>query len=161
MDTMHDRIKKLGFKDFVTVDYTMTGDEYLAYQAQKRKRGHFDTYNEEVEVDEALTQSQRMKASQRMKKMSRRIQMAKKRAMKRAPSMDVLKKRANKQARNDLLKKWTRGQSKSDLSFGRRSELEKKLKKAKGKIDRNAKRLVPQMRKKDQERRSGASKKDK
>ena len=160
MDTMHDRIKKLGFKDFVTVDYTMTGDEYLAYQAQKRKRGHFDTYNEEVEVDEALTQSQRMKASQRMKKMSRRIQVAKKRAMKRAPSMDVLQKRARKQARSDLLKKWTRGADKSDLSFGRRSELEKKLKKAKGKIDRNAKKLVPQMRKKDRERRSGASQKD-
>ena len=160
MDTMHDRIKKLGFKDFVTVDYTMTGDEYLAYQAQKRKRGHFDTYNEEVEVDEALTNTQRIKASQRMKKMSRRIQMAKKRAMKRAPSMDVLKKRAQKQARTDLLKKWTRGADKSDLSFGRRSELEKKLKKAKGKIDRNAKKLVPQMRKKDRERRSGASRKD-
>jgi len=156
---MDDKYKNLDFKDFITVDYAQMNDDLIAYRRKRLKNG---AMHEEVEeTDEALTQSQRIKASQRMKKMSRRIQMAKKRAMKRAPSMDVLKKRANKQARSDLLKKWTRGQDKSDLSFGRRSELEKKLKKAKGKIDRNAKRLVPQMRKKDQERRSGASKKDK
>jgi len=158
---MHDRIKKLGFKDFVTVDYTQTGDEYLAYQAQKRKRGHFDTYNEEVEVDEALTQSQRVKASQRMKRMSKRIQMAKKRAMKRSPTMDALKRRAQKQSRTAMIKKWTRGQEKGELSFSRRNELEKRLKKAKAKIDRNAKRLLPQVRKQDRERRSAASNKNK
>ena len=165
METIDDRLKKLGFKDFITVDYTMTGDEYLAYQAQKRRRGHYDTWGDDYtpegeQLDEVMTTQQRIKASQRMKKMSRRIQVAKKRALKRAPSMDVLKKRARKQARSDLLKKWTRGADKSDLSFGRRSELEKKMKKAKGKIDRNAKKLVPQMRKKDRERRSGASRKD-
>lgn len=162
---MDDKFKKLSFSDFVTVDYTMTGDEYLAYQAQKRRRGHFDTYGEsvekDVETDEAMTHSQRMKASQRMRKMSKRIQMAKKRALRRAPSTDVLKKRAHRQARNDLLKKWTRGQTKSDLSFGRRSELEKRLKKADAKIKRSAQRLIPQMRKKDRERRAGASKQDK
>ena len=156
---MDDKYKKLGFKDFVTVDYAQMEDDLIAYRRKRLKNG---AMHEEVEeTDEAMTQSQRIKASQRMKKMSRRIQVAKKRALKRAPSMDVLKKRANKQARNDLVKKWTRGQSKSELSFGRRSELEKKLKKAKGKIDRNAKKLVPQMRKKDRERRAGASKKDK
>lgn len=156
---MDDKYKKLGFKDFVTVDYAQMEDDLIAYRRKRLKNG---AMHEEVEeTDEAMTQSQRIKASQRMKKMSRRIQVAKKRALKRAPSMDVLKRRANKQARNDLVKKWTRGQSKSELSFGRRSELEKKLKKAKGKIDRNAKKLVPQMRKKDRERRAGASKKDK
>ena len=155
-----DKKKTLSFSDFVTVDYTGTGDEYLAYQAQKRRRGHFDTYGESVETDEALSHSQRMKASQRMRKMSKRIQMAKKRALKRAPSMDVLKKRAHRQARNDLLKKWTRGQSKGDLSFGRRAELEKRLKKSDAKIKRSAQRLLPQMRKKDRERRAGAGKKD-
>ena len=47
METMDDRLKKLGFKDFITVDYTMTGDEYLAYQAQKRRRGHYDTWGDD------------------------------------------------------------------------------------------------------------------
>ena len=36
---MDDKFKKLGFKDFISVDYTMTGDEHLAYQAKKRHRG--------------------------------------------------------------------------------------------------------------------------
>jgi len=46
---MDDKYKKLTFMDFVTVDYTGTGDEYLAYQAQKRRRGHHDTFGEEVD----------------------------------------------------------------------------------------------------------------
>ena len=158
-------MKDLSFRDFVTVDYTMTDDEYLAYQAQKRRRGHFDTWGDDYtpeegeQLDEVLSTSQRIKASQRMKKMSRRIQVAKKRAMKRAPSADVLKKRARKQAKDQMIKKWTRGVPKSELSLSRRAELEKKLKKSSSRIDRMSKRLVPQVRKQDRERRAAATSK--
>ena len=112
METIDDRLKRLGFKDFTTVDYTMTGDEYLAYQAQKRRRGHYDTWGDDYtpegeQLDEVMSRQQRVKASQRMKRMSKRIQMAKKRALKRAPTMDVIKKRAQKQARDTMYKKWT------------------------------------------------------
>ena len=96
-----------------------------------------------------------------MKRMSKRIQVAKKRAMKRAPTMDVLQKRAQKTARTQMIKKWSRGQDKSDMSPGRRGEMEKRLKKSKGKIDRMAKRLVPQLRKVDRERRSSTGQTDK
>jgi len=44
---MDDKFKTLGFKDFIIVDNAMTGDEYLAYQAQKRRRGHFDTWGDD------------------------------------------------------------------------------------------------------------------
>ena len=88
---MDDKYKKLDFADFITVDHAQMNDDLIAYRRKRLKNGAMHE-----EVDEALTHSQRMKASQRMKKMSRRIQMAKKRAMKRAPSMDVLKKRAQK-----------------------------------------------------------------
>ena len=47
---------------------------------------------------------------------------------------------------------------KSELSIGRRAELEKRLKKAKPKVDRLAKKLVPQIRKQDRERRAGKKK---
>jgi hypothetical protein len=232
---MDDKLKTMSFKDFTVVNPSMTDDEYLAYQAQKRRRGHFDTQGESVEhalgtveektlhinldakdsprqkqvtsvlkrheksgaiefdgetdkgalfkinkpgveksinkelsklgggyqlgesveqVDEVMSISQRKKAGQRMKRMSKRIQVAKKRAMKRAPTMDVLQKRAQKTARSNMIKKWSRGQEKSDMSPGRRGEMEKRLKKSKGKIDRMAKRLVPQLRKVDRERRS-------
>ena len=157
---MDDKLKKMGFKDFITVDYTMTGDEYLAYQAHKRRRGHFDTYNEETELDEVLSNAQRVKAGQRMKRMSKRIQMAKKRALRKAPSMDILKKRAQKQARTNFIKKMSKGTAKSDMSMGQRAALEKRLAKKKSAIDRAAKKLIPQMRKIDKERRSAAQKGD-
>ena len=165
---MDDKFKKLSFKDFTTVDYTMTGDEYLAYRAQKRRRGHYDTWGDDYtpeegeQLDEVMSRTARLKASQRMKRMSKRIQVAKKRAMKRAPSTEVIKKRAQKQARDTMYRKWTRGTPKSDLSMSRRGELEKRLKKSKGKVDRMATRLVPQIRRQDRERRANASqKKDK
>ena len=159
---MDDKLKTMGFKDFTVVNPSMTDDEYLAYQAQKRRRGHFDTQGESVEhVDEVMSISQRKKAGQRMKRMSKRIQVAKKRAMKRAPTMDVLQKRAQKTARSQMTKERSRGQEKSDMSPGRRGEMEKRLKKSKGKIDRMAKRLVPQLRKVDRERRSSTGPTDK
>lgn len=122
--------------------------------------GFSDFLERKDDIEEVLSRAQRIKAGQRMKRMSKRIAMAKKRAMKRAPTMDVLKKRANKQARNQMVKKWTRGQDKGSLSMARRAELEKRLKKAKGKIDRNALRMLPQLRKLDRERRSGKKKED-
>jgi len=161
---MDDKFKKLSFKDFITVDYTMTGDEYLAYQAQKRRRGHYDTWGDDYtpegeQLDEVMSRTARLKASQRMKRMSKRIAMAKKRAMKRTPSTEVIKKRAQKQARDTMYKKWTRGTPKGELSISRRAELEKRLKKAKPKVDRMATRLVPQIRKQDRERRASAAQK--
>ena len=112
------------------------------------------------QVDEVLSVSQRRKASQRMKRMSKRIQVAKKRALKRAPTADVLQKRAQKQAKSQMIKKWSRGMDKSEMSPARKAEMEKKLKKAKPRIDRMAKKMVPQLRKLDRERRSGAGKKE-
>lgn len=111
---------------------------------------------EDVEqVDEVISRSERLKRGQRMKRMSKRIQMAKKRALKRAPSMDVIQNRARKQAKNQMISKWTRGADKSELSMGRKAELEKRLKKMNAKLDRMAKKLVPTIRKQDRERRSG------
>ena len=165
METIDDRLKKLGFKDFITVDYTMTDDEYLAYQAQKRRRGHYDTWGDDYtpegeQLDEEMSRQARLKASQRMKRMSKRIQMAKQRALKRAPTMDVIQKRAQKQARDQMYQKWTKGVPKSELSIGRRAELEKRLKKAKPKVDRLAKKLIPQIRQQDRDRRAGPKKED-
>ncbi len=115
--------------------------------------------SEEVEhVDEVMDRTARLKASQRMKRMSKRIQMAKKRALKRAPSTDVVKSRAQRQARNQMMAKYTKGVPKSELSIARRAELEKRLKKMKGRVDKMAKKLIPTIRKQDRERRSGGNK---
>lgn len=129
----------------------------VGHKATVHKTDGRKIMREDVEqVDEVISRSERLKRGQRMKRMSKRIQMAKKRALRRAPSMDVLQKRARKQAKNQMIQKWTRGADKSELSMGRKAELEKRLKKMGPKLDRMAKKLVPTIRKQDRERRSGS-----
>lgn len=119
------------------------------------KHGRGKNVSEEVEqVDEALTHQQRVKASIRMKKMKSRIKMGRDRAAKRTPTMDVVKKRAFRKARLAVLKKMTKGQGKDELSFSRRADIEKKLEKKSALIQRLAKKLIPDVRKKDRERRA-------
>ena len=129
-------------------------------RTQRANKGLFGSdIGEEVEqVDEVYTVAQRIKAKQRMKKMSKRIQMAKKRAMKRAPSTEKLKLRARKQAKGALVSKWMRGKQKGELSFSQRQNIEKRLKSASGRIDTMSKKLLPDVRKQDRERRANANK---
>ena len=115
--------------------------------------------HDKKKVDEAMTVAQRIKSGQRMKKMSKRIQMAKKRSMKRAPSTEKLKLRARRQAKNTLVSKWMKGKQKGDLSFAQRQSVEKRLKSASGRIDTMSKRLLPDVRKQDRERRANAKNK--
>ena len=146
--------KNLSFRDFMVVDTSYTGNEYLAYQSQKRHRG---TVGESTEVDEALTHAQRIKASLRMKKMAKRIKIARDRAMRRTPTMDVVKKRAMRQARRDMFKKITRGMEKGDVSYAKRADIEKRLKRMGPRIQRMATKLIPQVRKADRDRKNKKS----
>ena len=163
----HNMPRSLSFKDFMAVDYTPGMGEYISYQAQKRKRGHYDTYGdsydaeeghdgenlaEAQEVDEVLSHAQRIKASLRMKKMSKRIKIARDRAMKRTPTMKVVKSRAARQARRDMFKKMTRGQDKGDVAIAKRADIEKRLDRMKPRLQRMAQKLIPQIRKNDRDR---------
>lgn len=141
------------FKDFLTVDYTDTGDELLALAAKKRKKA--DTtgpitaeVEKDAEVDEALTMAQRMKARQNFRKIKAKVAMGRKRAARRFATPEKLRGRAKKQARAIILKKITK-KDKGEMSYGQRQNAEKLLTKKKGAIDRLAKRLLPKVRKKD------------
>jgi len=114
----------------------------------------------EGQTDEALTIQQRMAASRRMKKLANKIKIGKKKAAKKIASMDKLKKRANKQARELLLKKLTKGKGKGDLSMARRAELEKKLDKKKAVIQKIAKKLLPKVRKAEIAKKKGGKSSD-
>ena len=123
--------KPLSFKQFVNVDYTMTGDEELAYNAKKRKKDipTGNTNEDAVETDEALDVQQRRKLAISMKKNKSRIAMGRKRASRKVASMDKLKIRARKQARNQIIKKLTKDIPKSELSVARKKDIEKRLEK--------------------------------
>ena len=161
----HGDITEKDYKSAMAVIKKIAGDKVAAEVSSdkaisklKRLKGTARATKESVEqVDEAFSVAQRIKAKQRMKKMSKRIQMAKKRSMKRAPTPEKLKLRAKKQAKNKLVKKWMKGQSKADLTFSQRANVEKRLKNASQKIDNMAKKMLPIVRIQDRERRANAN----
>ena len=103
----------------------------------------------EEALEEVLNIQQRMKKKQAMRRNKAKIAIGRKRAARKMASADVLKRRANKQARNIIVKKILKNRSKSDLSYGSRAALEKMVAKRKGAIDRIARKLLPKVRQKD------------
>jgi hypothetical protein len=98
---------------------------------------------------------QRMARSRAFKKNKAKIAIGRKRAAKKIASLDVLKKRARKAAREVLLKKITKDIPKAELSMSRRQSIEKQLDKKKAVIDKLARKMIPQVRKKELERKKG------
>ena len=147
----------VGFKDFLTVDYTQTGDGQLARNAKKRK---MDTptgnTGEAVEpTDEALTMQQRRARSRQMKKYQARLKVGRKKAAAKVANLAVLKRRAQKAARAAIAKKITKGVAKGDLTPARKQEIEKRLDKMQPRINRVAKKLLPKLRQAELARKRG------
>ena len=84
-----------------------------------------------------------------MRRNKAKIAMGRKKAARKMASAEVLKGRAQKQARNLIIKKILKNKTKADLSYGSRAALEKMVAKRKGAIDRIAKKLLPKVRQKD------------
>lgn len=118
-----------------------------------------DFTSEEVE-NEALDMTQRLARGRMFKKNKAKIAMGRRRAQRKIASMDTLKKRARKAARNVLLKKLTKDTPKGELSMSRRQDIEKRLEKKKGVIDKLSRKLLPQVRKKEMERKKGGNSAD-
>lgn len=150
----------LSFKDMMTVMYRPGEDELVNYRAYRRKRLCEETdsisVNEE-DVDEALTLQQRQKKARLIRRLKSRIKIGRARAKKRMANVKVLKKRTNKKARDLVVRKLTKDIPKKDLSFARRQEIEKRLERPamKARIQRLAKRLLPQIRKAEMQRKKG------
>lgn len=146
--------KKLDFKDFLTVDYTQTGDPQLAYNAKKRKRA--DQEHESVEpTDEALSMAARRKKAITMKKIQARLKVGRKKASMKVADKGKLERRSRKAARNAIAKKLTKGISKAELTPARKAEIEKRLDKMQGKVSRLAKKMLPKIRKSELEKKRG------
>lgn len=101
------------------------------------------------EFNEAMTTSQRLKMKAAFKKNKAKIMLGRKKAAKKLASPEKLKARAEKQARNILIKKILKDKNKADLGYSARADLEKKLAKKKGAIKRIAKKLLPSVKKAD------------
>ena len=107
------------------------------------------SFKEFTDANEALTMSQRQKRKASFRKNKAKIMMARKKAAKKMASPEKLKSRAEKQARNLIIKKILKNKSKDQLSFAARGELEKKVAKKSAAIKKIAKKLLPMVKKAD------------
>lgn len=144
----------LSFKDLTPVEYRPGEDELVNYRAYRRKRLSEEVEVEEIEVDEALTVQQRMKKSRMMKRLKSRIKIGRQRAKRKLASKEKLQTRANRQARDKIVRKITKDIPKKDLTFARKNEIEKRLNKPafKSRIKRLAKRMFPAIRRAEMQR---------
>jgi hypothetical protein len=127
----------------------------VAKEVAKKKYGHnritsgsVESMKEEVELDEALNAQQRRLRALQMKRMKSKIELGKERAARRFADKDRLMTRARRQARSQLFKRITKGQSKDELTYQRRQEIEKRLDSPAMKkiIDRIAIKMLPKER---------------
>jgi len=107
------------------------------------------SFKEFNDANEALTISQRQKRKASFRKNKAKIMIARKKAAKKMASPEKLKGRAEKQARNLIIKKILKNKSKNDLSFAARVDLEKKVAKKSAAIKKIAKKLLPMVKKAD------------
>jgi protein subunit release factor A len=107
------------------------------------------SFKEYTAANEALNMAQRQKRKAAFRKNKAKIMIARKKASKKLASPEKLKARAQKAARQLIIKKILKNKGKDDLSFAARQELEKKVDKKKSAINRIAKKLLPQVKKND------------
>ena len=155
--------KPLSFNDLHQTEYRPGEDELTNYRAYRRKRaygvgtGEGGYVGESVETDEALDIRQRLAKSRQFRRYKSKIKLGRDRAKRRMAKPDVLKRRSQKAARKLILKKITKGIDKSDLSFARRQEIEKRLEKpvVQRRIKMLARRMYKDVRKKEVARKKG------
>jgi len=140
----------LDFKDFIVADYRPGEPDIIKYRAQRRRH-----IGEDVEqTDEALTVPQRLARKRQMMRTKAKIKLGRERAKRRFASKEKLEKRAIRQARMKIFKKLTKDIPKDELTYARRAEIEKRLEKPalKQRIKMMARRMFPQVRKQEVER---------
>lgn len=109
------------------------------------------------DVDEALSVASRLKKSRDLRRNKAKVALGRARAARRFASQEVLKKRARKAAYKTFYNKITKDIPRDELSPQRKAEIEKRLKSPafQGRIDRMARKLIKDVRKKEMERKRG------
>jgi len=153
----------LTFQDMYTVEYRPGEDELTNYRAYRRKRlsssGEGGPVGESTDMEEALNLQQRLKRSRLMKRIKAKVKLGRERAKRRMASKEKLQKRAMRKARDVIVRKITKDIPKSELTYARKQEIEKRLDKPqmKSRIQRIARKMFPKVRKAEVLRRQGKS----
>ena len=129
----------IGFKDFLSV----------VSEASSPSEG------ESLPISEVLSFQGRRKKSIALRRRKQQIQRQRKIALKRPASLERLKRRGRKSARDVLTKRYYGGKTRRDMSISQKQRVEKRLDKAKRVTGIISKRLLPSKRKLDVQRRRG------
>ncbi|MEK9699548.1 MAG: hypothetical protein VW270_27470 [Candidatus Poseidoniales archaeon] len=129
----------IGFKDFLSV----------VAETSSPSEG------ESLPVSEVLTFQARRKKSIEMRRRKQRLQRQRKIALRRPATLDRLKRRGRRTARDILTRRYYGGRTKKDMSISQKARVEKRLDRAKNVTGFISKRLLPSKRKLDVQRRRG------
>jgi len=129
----------IGFKDFLSViNETSSPSE-----------------GESLPISEVLSFQGRRKKSIALRRRKQQIQRQRKIALRRPATLDRLKRRGRRTARDILTKRYYGGKTKKDMSISQKARVEKRLDRAKNVTGFISKRLLPSKRKLDVQRRRG------
>lgn len=101
------------------------------------------------QIREELTLAQRMAKARALRRNKAKLKRGRDIASRKTATSDVLMKRAMKDAKAILIKKWLKGKSKSEATPAEKSRVEKKLKANPKMIERIARKLLPKVRAQD------------
>ena len=121
--------------------------------ADKKKMMQLVQKNLKEELEEALTRQQRVARSRMFKRIKHKIKKGRERSARKRATLDTLKKRAHKGARNLIKKKLTKGMDYKTMSYGQRQAIDKRLSKiSPSRIKAISKRLIPTIKKRETDR---------
>ena len=126
----------IGFKDFLSITETSSHIE-----------------GESLPISEALSFAARRKRSIDFRRRKQKLKQQRKIAARRPASLEKLKKRSRRAARNVLTKRFSGGRSKSDMSIAQKARAEKRVSQAKTQLKTISKRLLPGKKRLDVSRR--------
>ena len=108
---------------------------------------------ESNELEEALDRMQRMKRKQLMRRLKSKIAMGRKRAMKKKASVEVLKKRAHRQAIMTLKQKFAKGKDYTALDYNQRQKIDDRVAKVSDtKLNTLARKMLPKVKDAEKQR---------
>ncbi len=108
---------------------------------------------ESLNLSEVLSFAARRKRSIEMKRRKQKLKQQRKIAAKRPASLEKLKKRSRRAARNVLTKRFSGGKSRSNMSIAQKARSEKRVSQAKTQLKTISKKLLPSKKRLDVSRR--------
>ena len=130
-----------------------SGDKVMAAV----RKGMNMSEENDLEMDEALNRVQRFKKARAMRKARAKIKRGQERAKRKKADMKKIKKRAKKAARNMIKDRLAKPKKYAALSYAEKERIDKRMEKiSPARIDRLARKMIPMVKKKEQERLAAA-----